>query len=190
MSNEFIHCAIGLENQDGSIEGVYCYQNGEPEVSGLVLFEYYSLPERIEDLVSHGDLVCLGKELNECEFYIDDRGESDEDAGSINHDSYEEFINFYRSSGCDHFYIFRDNSWLYSSIQNPEQIELSTVVEKIILDYQSYDDFTSVELTLEHVQTLVELALYHVQSGSTSTMQQDVSLIIDLLHSILERTGK
>lgn len=60
---------IGLELASGKIKSIYCHWDGYPEGVGATLKAHYTNPEKIEELLSLGDISCLGdfydKELAE-----------------------------------------------------------------------------------------------------------------------------
>lgn len=77
---------IAIERDDGTIAMVYCHWDGYLNHNGRILYEYYSDPEKLEQLIALGDLSVLGSEIGEkhdfgssidnwCKFYGRDRGE-------------------------------------------------------------------------------------------------------------------
>ena len=52
---------IALEFADGSVEQVYCHWDGYLEHNGKILFENYSNPFILRDLIDLGDISSLGK---------------------------------------------------------------------------------------------------------------------------------
>jgi len=91
---------IALEFADGTVEQVYCHWDGYLEHNGKILFENYTDPFKLRDLIDQGDLSSLGpnigfehpfsphaskedealyeaaKEAGACTFYARDRGET------------------------------------------------------------------------------------------------------------------
>ena len=91
---------IALEFADGTVEQVYCHWDGYLEHNGKILFEHYSDPFKLRDLIDQGDMSSLGpnigeahpfsphgskedealyeaaKEAGACTFYARDRGET------------------------------------------------------------------------------------------------------------------
>lgn len=80
--------AIGIRNQDGSVDAVYCHWDGYLSNNGRILQEHYDRAKTAE-LISMGDLSSLRPDLGEqhdfedrtertenwCKFYHRDRGE-------------------------------------------------------------------------------------------------------------------
>jgi hypothetical protein len=54
---------IALEFADGTVEQVYCHWDGYLEHNGQILFEHYSDPFKLRDLIDQGDISSLGKEI-------------------------------------------------------------------------------------------------------------------------------
>ena len=54
---------IALEFADGTVEQVYCHWDGYLENNGKILFENYSDPFKLRDLIDLGDISSLGKEI-------------------------------------------------------------------------------------------------------------------------------
>ena len=52
---------IALEYADGTVEQVYCHWDGYLEHNGKILFENYSNPFILRDLIDLGDISSLGK---------------------------------------------------------------------------------------------------------------------------------
>ena len=54
---------IALEFADGTVEQVYCHWDGYLSHNGQILFQYYSDPFKLRDLIDLGDLSSLGRNL-------------------------------------------------------------------------------------------------------------------------------
>jgi hypothetical protein len=78
---------IALEFADGTVEQIYCHWDGYLEHNGRILFEHYSDPFKLRDLIDMGDMSSLGERIGtqhafekapegECTFYLRDRGET------------------------------------------------------------------------------------------------------------------
>ena len=91
---------IALEFADGTVEQVYCHWDGYLAHNGQILFQYYSDPFKLRDLLDMGDLSSLGTQIGQahpfsphsskedealyehakdqgyCTFYARDRGET------------------------------------------------------------------------------------------------------------------
>jgi hypothetical protein len=56
---------IALEFADGTVQQVYCHWDGYLEHNGKILFENYSNPFKLRDLIDLGDLSSLRPEVGE-----------------------------------------------------------------------------------------------------------------------------
>lgn len=56
---------IGIQNDNGSIRGIYCHYDGYPEETGVRLESHYTDPAKIEALLALGDISQLGDEIGE-----------------------------------------------------------------------------------------------------------------------------
>ena len=82
---------IALEFADGTIGQVYCHWDGYIEHNGKILFNHYSDPFKLRELIDLGNLSSLAEDIGEkhnfddnvkgqCTFYGRDRGEEDVEA--------------------------------------------------------------------------------------------------------------
>jgi hypothetical protein len=55
--------AIIIENKDGSAEGIYCHNNGEPEFKAPILLQHYTTEAKVRELIALGDISSLGPEI-------------------------------------------------------------------------------------------------------------------------------
>ena len=56
---------IALEFADGTVQQVYCHWDGYLEHNGKILFENYSDPFKLRDLIDQGDISSLGINIGE-----------------------------------------------------------------------------------------------------------------------------
>ena len=50
---------IGIEKEDGTVESIYCHWDGYPSNNGVILQENYQDREKVEELISLGDISAL-----------------------------------------------------------------------------------------------------------------------------------
>lgn len=103
---------IGILNEDGTVNYIYCHFDGYPEHNGNILNECYNTEEKVRELIALGDLSSLGKEIGEkqnfdnprnrnwCLAYGRDRGESGTEADTC---SYADYSREYFE---DYIYLF------------------------------------------------------------------------------------
>ncbi len=112
---------IGLMLEDGTIKHSYCHFDGYPNGVGHTLVENYSEIEKVEELLSFGDMSFLSPKItpegehsfgnpekNVTVFYGRDRGESDVDSVTT---SMDEYLSVKYSSCIDYQYVFTGGHW-------------------------------------------------------------------------------
>lgn len=124
---------IAIENQDGSVDSIYCHWDGYPEHNGAILKEHYRDREKVVQLISLGRISSLAPNVEPSGphsfespqsdvvvAYHRDRGESyqkparDKDAKSYLRSDIEEFG-----------YLFtKEGEWVYASYgdRNPRPL--------------------------------------------------------------------
>lgn len=125
---------IGIENEDGSVEFVYCR-----DTDSDILFERYTTIEDIEELVSYGDMSKLGSfihpsevgknthsfttpEPDVCIFYHRDGGDELEITKLNSLDEVKTFGNF---DGFLYIYSMRESKWLsYPKVKQEQWVTL------------------------------------------------------------------
>ena len=131
---------IALEFADGTVQQVYCHWDGYLEHNGKILFEHYSDPFKLRDLIDMGDISSLGPnigsqhpfsphesadakaaydaamEAGATTFYGRDRGETGVSARKF--DNYDMYRLSHQYEEFD--YILRtDGNWYVSSYSRP-----------------------------------------------------------------------
>ena len=66
---------IGIIDSNGQIRRIYCHYDGYPAWTGRILAENYNTTEKVEALISLGNLSTLDTTLETCSAYHRDRGE-------------------------------------------------------------------------------------------------------------------
>ena len=123
----------------GVIKAIYCHWDGYLEHNGRILLKHYNSP-KTNQLISMGDLSCLGREIGEqqdfdddsnsdwCKFYARDRGEDPAD-WSVFH-SREEYVSEMGAGGCDYFYLMDNGIWYVSQLGREFEL-LETAIENM-----------------------------------------------------------
>lgn len=113
--------AIGFLEYDGSVTGIYCHFDGYPSHNGRILTDHYDTIDAVHELLDLGNLSILGEVIGEkqnfergqtdnwCLAYGRDRGERNQEA--IEFEDVEEFLEYFRGSGCEYFYVFDGKQW-------------------------------------------------------------------------------
>ena len=118
---------IAKLGKDGIIKAVYCHNDGYLEYNGKVLNEYYRDESKVDELLAHGDISSLNKNIGEkipfkymsdyklfaekeqCRFYHRDRGE---DLMFNEFESDIEYIEWAKEScNAEYIYMFAFGAW-------------------------------------------------------------------------------
>jgi hypothetical protein len=112
---------IGLMLEDGTIKHSYIHYDGYPTGVGQTLVENYSDVEKVEELLSFGDMSYLAPKITPdgihnfenpeqgvTVFYSRDRGETDVDSVIT---SMDEYRSVKYSSCIDYLYVFTNGNW-------------------------------------------------------------------------------
>lgn len=100
---------IAIENQDGTVQSIYCHFDGYLKGVGKTLFNHYDR-EKLEKLIELGDISSLGESTENTVAYARDRGEDLHSKGFLNVEGlFENGFN----SGEEYVYCLnRDDIWL------------------------------------------------------------------------------
>ena len=90
---------IGILNQDGTVDYIYCHFDGYVEHNGQILNEHYTTEGKVRQLIALGDLSVLGEIIGEkqdfnnrtkgsCLAYGRDRGEDNTEASKCSYVDY------------------------------------------------------------------------------------------------------
>ena len=105
--------AIGYKLPNGKIRAKYCHWDGYVEGGvGQTLQESYQAAFKIGRMVELGDMSTLAAEIDDCEFYGRDRGDSPRDVDAQDYDDFDDFTTWFE--GCEYFYVWNGNEWLVS----------------------------------------------------------------------------
>ena len=112
---------IGILNEDGTVDYIYCHFDGYLEYNGSILNKHYTTEEQVRKLIALGDMSSLGEKLGEkqdfngprvnkdwCLVYGRDRGESNTEARKC---SYVDYTREYFEA---FIYLFtpKSNEWV------------------------------------------------------------------------------
>jgi len=98
---------IGIMQDNGKILAVYLHWDGYPDHAGKILNEFYNTPEKIYELLQMGEISSIAPSIDECEFYMRDRGQKD-----CVHQVYSSEEWWKQScGGYYYYYLFKDGKW-------------------------------------------------------------------------------
>ena len=121
-------CYIGIKNDDGSIDAIYCHHDGYPSYMGKMLNENYNGEELVRELIALGDLSSLCKKLNPTDgsghsfehpekdvtvAYHRDRGEDFNYAHCANVTEFWGFMSGLSDIEHEYLYYPKDNLWVH-----------------------------------------------------------------------------
>jgi hypothetical protein len=110
---------IAIENQDGTVNSIYCHFDGYVEGVGKTLFNHYDR-EKLEKLLELGDISSLGESTEDTVAYCRDRGE---DLHFKTFKNVEDlFENGFNSSEEYVYCLNKDGVWLIYTLQNTIKI--------------------------------------------------------------------
>jgi len=105
---------IAIQNEDGTVTGIYCHWDGYLSNNGRILQENYTTEDAVRELIVLGDLSSLGETVGDkvdfddyeshkgqCVAYGRDRGEKDVEAAT--HRSWTELLEAF---GQQYDYLF------------------------------------------------------------------------------------
>lgn len=104
---------IGIVENDNSVRGIYCHFDGYPSHHGPILKQSYTSKDKLNALLSLGDISILDDRLNQVEAYHRDRGEPlnpNLEFASMEACASQVFDRL----GVDYAYVFKDNEWYFA----------------------------------------------------------------------------
>jgi hypothetical protein len=132
---------IAIQNQDGTVTGIYCHWDGYLEHNGRILHDHYTTEEIVRELISFGHMSSLGigihpdpnedhdfeePQKNVCVFYGRDRGEREQEA-----ETFHNWNNLLNSQGQAYNYLFvPGEGWYVRSFSISGRISLADVFQE------------------------------------------------------------
>jgi hypothetical protein len=118
---------IAIENQDETVDSIYCHFDGYVDSVGKTLFEHYD-QEKLEKLLELGDISSLGESTIDTVAYCRDRGE---DLKFQSFKDVEELFEDGFGSGVEYVYcLTRHGIWLVGRVESPMVNYLQNVLEE------------------------------------------------------------
>jgi hypothetical protein len=117
---------ISLENYDGSVESIYCHNDGYPEHNGKILLNNYETEDEVRELIELGDISVLEPTIEET------REHSYHYKGEARNIAYLNDIK--ELSKQSYNYLFRNDMWWMARPDTPwmqlDQIIMENKMEK------------------------------------------------------------
>jgi hypothetical protein len=118
---------IAIENQDGTVNSIYCHFDGYVSSVGKTLFNHYD-QEKLTELIKLGDISVLGESTLDTIAYCRDRGE---DLHSIHYLSVEGLFENGFDSGEEYIYcLTKSGIWIMRRIDSPMVDHLAEILEE------------------------------------------------------------
>ena len=123
---------IGVAQDDGAIQHVYCHLNGKPEDNGQTLVDHYTTQNQAQELVDLGNLATLGPTLEwtpparglmagpstfACHR---DRGDSWNRVGTVT-STLEEYQQGRHRGWVEYIYLFQNGEWQVMRSTGPDR---------------------------------------------------------------------
>lgn len=125
---------LRTENEEYTYKGSYCHFDGGIKVNGKLLFENYNTKEKIEELISFGQMSSLGPTPNDCFFYARDGGENISTYKLLTNEnditSHKDIDRYFE----EYNYVFENNTWYVYTINYKNGFELIKNELQTLLD--------------------------------------------------------
>lgn len=147
---------IGIENDDGTVDYIYCHWDGYPTHVGAILLAFYSDPKVLRKLIDLGNLSSLREKIDfdtsqphdfsspqkdVCIFYGRDRKEEGQGFSTESN-----IKNFQNLGGTDYLYILtKKNKWYFIDYNNKKhnlKLHLFKLIKNKLKDKNIKDIFT------------------------------------------------
>jgi len=131
---------IAIENQDGSVTSVYCHWDGHIETNGVILNEKYNTKDKVEALITLGDISSLDETIDRTVAYHRDQ---DDDLIQTPFNNVEELFEDGFGIGIEYVYCFtKDGIWLVNEYgSNQVQVLSEAIEEEGLIKQFEEDDF-------------------------------------------------
>ena len=117
--------SIAIENEDGSITGIYKHSYGYISYTGKILLDKFNSEEKAKKLIMLGGLSWIDEEGKACAYHRD-RGEAWEDNKPITSDNWEEHQKILSQ---EYDYVWSDGKWFVADVYDTNQlVELELAV--------------------------------------------------------------
>lgn len=142
---------IGIQNEDGSLDVIYCHWDGYPSHNGAILLHHYQDLEKIRELIALGDISSLAAAVKpaagEHSFESPQEGvvvaygrdRHEDGIGSRHFDTLDDYQKLMRSEGgyIEYVYLYKvaDRKWLWSPALDDIGIkELQDLTERSVAE--------------------------------------------------------
>ena len=110
---------IAIQNEDGSIESIYCHSDGYLSYMGVLLNGYYNSFEKAKSIINENDCSALAPTIAESRFYNSWRGENTKAKNF-----YSEYVFMSELADnifAEYIYLFKEGQWFVSELKMIEE---------------------------------------------------------------------
>ena len=122
------NCLIAIENNDLTVESVYCHWDGYVSYNGNILHNYYDSKTKVRALIDSGNMSILATTPNNTEFYTPN--EPAEKFATV-----KEFVDTVTKGdgywNIEYVYIFTNGAWMVVDVAADTVLPLSYALSKV-----------------------------------------------------------
>lgn len=118
-----VRAHIGILQEDGSVDVIYCHGGGAPNLTGSILLRHYRGKRKVRALIELGDISSLGKDLDHTKAYGRDLHEPNTKAMHFEtHSDYEKYLKAH-GRDIEYAYLFdmEAAAWYWAQLPFPEE---------------------------------------------------------------------
>jgi len=102
------NCSVAIQNEDGSVTGIYAHWDGYLDGIGAELLQKFNTVDTVKELIMLGDCSTI---VDNVEAYHRDKGEAWESVAPTVHEDYSSFVG---AMGQEYNYLFDNGVWMVS----------------------------------------------------------------------------
>ncbi|MDL2319805.1 hypothetical protein LJC45_01590 [Alistipes sp. OttesenSCG-928-B03] len=102
-------CKIGIVKENGKVECVCCWYNGNPDNAGQTLANHYDTYEKTSKLIDKGQIMELAETIRKTRFQKPEGWVTEADCKPITYMTQAAF--FRADHGQRYTYLFKDGQW-------------------------------------------------------------------------------
>ena len=121
--------SIGIQNENGTVDSIYCHWDGCPSHHAPILLKHYTSESKVRKLIKYGDMSSLRPDIsprpgthhsfdkpqgNVCIYYHRDRGEEWNDTKPVRFGSISDWQKAAPGRGQYIGYLFKNNKWYFA----------------------------------------------------------------------------
>lgn len=99
-------CRIAIENEDHSVDSIYCHFDGYIIGVGKYLYENYKTDESVKKLISMGDRSSIDKDDS---VYEDTKGQP------MHFQDVKDLVSYFKTSDQEYLYLYGCGCWLVAT---------------------------------------------------------------------------